>query len=260
MEFLHLCCSSNSVLAFSPTLRHSNTSLLSYSQPHRLSPSRPRLTANCRGGIRGDGPLSTTSAYEILGVDSGCSEAELKAAFRAKVKKYHPDVSRDGDSDTVIRRVIQAYQILSNYSRSEIIERECLDPFDEPECEAFDLFVNELLCMGKGCPYPCVETAPQAFTFATSTGTARATSQGTGEDSQVQAAVGQCPRSCIHYVTPSQRIILGELLDSIMDVPYDTSAEADLLYSLIVKARFENNRYRKPNKQPRDSSEHVDWY
>lgn len=116
---------------------------------------------------------------------------------------------------------------------------------------------------------------------------------GTGEDYQVQAAVAQCPRSCIHYVTPSQRIVLEELLDrcehfsgfmlrfdrgfsnvrlltkvysallfccSIIDAPYDTSAEADFLYSLIVKARFENNRYRKPKKQPRSSSEHVDWY
>ncbi|KAJ6434428.1 hypothetical protein OIU84_018025 [Salix udensis] len=38
---------------------------------------------------------------------------------------------------------------------------------------------------------------------------------GHGEDYQVQLAVGQCPRSCIHYVTPSQRVILEEFLDSI---------------------------------------------
>lgn len=28
--------------------------------------------------------------------------------------------------------------------------RECLDPFEEPECEALDVFVNEFLCIGKG--------------------------------------------------------------------------------------------------------------
>jgi hypothetical protein len=33
-----------------------------------------------------------------------------------------------------------------------------------------------------------------------------------------------------------------------------------LLYSLIVKARFENNRFRKPKKQPKTSTEHVDWF
>lgn len=137
---------------------------------------------------------------------------------------------------------------------------ECLDPFDQPEGEAFDLFVNETVCIGKGCPFSCVKKARHAFTFSSLTGTAQATSQGHGEDYQVHLAAGQCPRSCIHYVTPSQRIVLEELLGSIMSTPYDTSAEADLLYSLIVKARFENNRYQKPKKQPKASTEHVDWF
>ncbi|KAE8684108.1 microtubule-binding protein TANGLED-like [Hibiscus syriacus] len=77
-------------------------------------------------------------------------------------------------------------KILSNYSRSEII---------------------------RGCPYSCVKRAPHAFTYDPLTGTERATSQGHSKDSQVQLAVDQCPRSCIHFVTPSQRIILEELLD-----------------------------------------------
>ncbi|KAL4575703.1 hypothetical protein LXL04_011787 [Taraxacum kok-saghyz] len=29
------------------------------------------------------------------------------------------------------------------------LHSECLDPFDVPECEAFDIFVNESLCAGK---------------------------------------------------------------------------------------------------------------
>ncbi|GJW49118.1 hypothetical protein Tco_0090469 [Tanacetum coccineum] len=198
------------------------------------------------------------------------------------VKQFHPDVRKsddDGSSDTMIRRVIQAYEnrkralsrladicylslpvVLSNLSKSEIIESECLDPFDAPESEALDIFVNEVLCVGKGCPYSCVKTAPHAFNFSTSTGTAQATSQGHGEDYQVQLAVGQCPRSCIHYVTPSQRVILEELLGSILNMPFDCSAEADLLYSLIVKAKFENNRYKKPKKQPKEATKHVDLY
>ncbi|XP_004307085.1 PREDICTED: uncharacterized protein LOC101298165 isoform X1 [Fragaria vesca subsp. vesca] len=217
---------------------------------------------NCSGGHGGeDAPLSgSSSAYSVLGVHPTCSQAELKAAFRARVKEFHPDVNRNRKgSDTMIRRVIKAYEMLSNFSRSEIIEEECLDPFDNPECEAFDVFVNEAFCVGKGCPYSCVQRAPHAFTYA-STGTARATSQGHGEDYQVQLAVGQCPRSCIHYVTPSQRDVLEELLDSILNTPFDNSAEVDLLYSLIVKARFENDRYRKPKKPPKASTEHVDWF
>ncbi|XP_058738577.1 uncharacterized protein LOC131610605 [Vicia villosa] len=222
--------------------------------------NKTRMSCSCRG--RDDDPLSTFSAYGVLGVQPNCSAAEIKAAFRAKVKQFHPDLNRDENetSDVMIRRVIQAYQILSNYTPSQIIETECLDPFDRPECEAFDLFVNELLCVGKACSNPCVERASHAFTFVPSTGTARAFSQDQGEDYQVQCAVGQCPRSCIHYVTPSQRILLEELLHSILDVPYDTSAEAELLYSLITKAKFENNRYQKPKKKSKFSTQHVDWF
>ncbi|XP_027352650.1 uncharacterized protein LOC113863313 [Abrus precatorius] len=217
-------------------------------------------SCSCSYRDRDDGPLSTASAYTVLGIHPHSSPADIKAAFRAKVKQFHPDHNRDPNSDTIIRRVIQAYRLLSNYTPSQFIQSECLDPFDTPECEAFDLFVNQLLCVGKACSNSCVERAPHAFTYDSSTGTARASSQGHGEDYQVQCAVGQCPRNCIHYVTPSQRILLEELLDSIVDAPYDTSAEADLLYSLITKARFENNRYQKPKKQPKASSEHVDWF
>uniref|UniRef100_A0A6N2L9D9 TIR domain-containing protein n=1 Tax=Salix viminalis TaxID=40686 RepID=A0A6N2L9D9_SALVM len=43
---------------------------------------------------------------------------------------------------------------------------------------------------------------------------------------------------------------------SVLKVPYDCSAVADLLYSLIIEARFENNRFQKPKKQPKTSSNH----
>jgi ferredoxin len=105
----------------------------------------------------------------------------------------------------------------------ELHTRECLDPFDHPECEALDVFVNEVLCVGKRCSYPCFETASHVFS-CDSSGTARAMSQGHGEDYRVQSAVNQCPRNCIHYVTPSQRIILEELLDRYM-----------LLFTLLEK-------------------------
>ncbi|CAI9102226.1 OLC1v1000465C1 [Oldenlandia corymbosa var. corymbosa] len=133
-----------------------------------------------------DESLSTSAAYDVLGIAPNCTPAQLKAAFRAKVKEFHPDVRQDeGNSDIMIRRVIRAYEMLSDYSRSEIIERECSDPFDEPECEAFDIFVNEAMCIGKACPYSCVKRAPQAFEFSSLTGTARATSQGSSSTTMI---------------------------------------------------------------------------
>ncbi|KAL5060996.1 hypothetical protein RYX36_032600 [Vicia faba] len=44
---------------------------------------KTRTSCSCRG--RDDDPLSTFSAYTVLGVQPNCSAAEIKAAFRAKV-------------------------------------------------------------------------------------------------------------------------------------------------------------------------------
>ncbi|KAF6995748.1 hypothetical protein CFC21_012197 [Triticum aestivum] len=203
-------------------------------------------------------PLATP--FQVLGLDAlaGYSAAQLKAAFRARVKEFHPDVCKDTENaDLIMRRVLEAYEMLSG-NMGMMLERNNVDPFDEPECEARDIFVNELLCIGTGCPYSCVKRAPHAFAFADDIGTARAISQGNGDDYPVQLAVGQCPRKCIYYVTPCQRTILEEVLASILMTPWDLS-EAAVLDSLTSKAMFENNRYRKPKREAKSSSDYVDW-
>ncbi|CAL4893415.1 unnamed protein product [Urochloa decumbens] len=223
---------------------------------------RPRVSALGGGGEGEAGRILDPCAtpLQILGLDAtGCySAAQLKAAFRARVKEFHPDVCKDPENaDLMIRRVIEAYQMLSG-NQEMMVERNNVDPFDEPECEARDIFVNELLCIGTGCPYSCVKRAPHVFSFSDDIGTARAISQGNGEDDLVQLAVGQCPRKCIHYVTPCQRTILEDVLSSALMAPYDL-AEAAVLDSLLTKAKFENNRYTKPKRGANSSSDYVDW-
>ncbi|XP_042456350.1 uncharacterized protein LOC122040926 [Zingiber officinale] len=246
----------------------------------RTSPSSPRhrtkihLEPRCRSwrfecragnsGAERDGvdwaSSPTASPYQILGVDpAGCSQAELKAAFRARVKEFHPDLSKDKrQAETLIKRVIKAYEILSKKHQDEPYLRPGTDPFEEPECEAYDLFINEFQCFGKGCPYSCVKTAPEAFAFCVENGTAHVISQDHGNDYLVQLAVGQCPRRCIHYVTPAQRAVLENILQSALNTPFDLT-ETLLLDSLISKAKFENNRYQKPKRKPKISTEYVDW-
>ncbi|KAF6135106.1 hypothetical protein GIB67_040417 [Kingdonia uniflora] len=252
---------------------YSNSRNSSYFQSVR-SFSRCPCMVSCKKSEGGDHEklMTRSSASNVLGVKLNCSLVELKSAFRSKVKQFHPDIYHMdvGDSDQMIRRVLQAYEILSTNSSPESSEREPLDPFDDPECEAFDLFVNETLCAGKGCFDSCVAAAPYAFFFASPTDTARATSQvltckyaacvGYGNGYEVHIAVGQCPRNCIHYVTPCQRVILEELLDGILSAPYNGLVEADYMYSLIIKAEFENNRYQKPKKQPESPTQNVDWF
>ncbi|WOK95995.1 hypothetical protein Cni_G04702 [Canna indica] len=202
----------------------------------------------------------SASPYQVLGVDpSCCFPDQLKAAFRARVKEFHPDVCKDmKDADAIIKRVIRAYEILSKNHKDEPFLRPGTDPFEEPECEAYDIFINEFQCIGKECPYSCVKMAPHAFSFSPENGTARVFSQGHGDDYQVHLAVGQCPRRCIHYVTPAQREVLEDLLESALTAPYDLT-EAAFLESLLSKAKFENNRYHRPKRKPKVSTEYVDW-
>jgi hypothetical protein len=45
---------------------------------------------------------------------------------------------------------------------------------------------------------------------------------------------------------------------SVLMTPHDLS-EAEVLYSLTSKAMFENNRYKKPKRETKSSSDYVDW-
>lgn len=49
-----------------------------------------------------------------------------------------------------------------------------------------------------------------------------------------------------------------DIMPSALMAPYDL-AEAAVLDSLLSKAKFENNRYRKPKRGAKSSSDYVDW-
>ena len=55
--------------------------------------------------------------YEILGVPTSASTSNIRAAYRQRVKKYHPDTSDYIDSVTIFKQLKAGYDVLSNRER-----------------------------------------------------------------------------------------------------------------------------------------------
>ncbi|MFT5220882.1 MAG: curved DNA-binding protein [Planctomycetota bacterium] len=52
--------------------------------------------------------------YKLLGVSRDATKAEIKTAYRKLARKYHPDVSKETDSDEKFKEVGEAYEVLKN--------------------------------------------------------------------------------------------------------------------------------------------------
>jgi curved DNA-binding protein CbpA len=56
--------------------------------------------------------MDGSDPHDVLGVSANASEEEIKRAYRAKVKQYHPDVSDAEDAETKFKRIHEAYNSL----------------------------------------------------------------------------------------------------------------------------------------------------
>jgi hypothetical protein len=61
--------------------------------------------------------------YSVLGLTSRASDGDIKAAYRERVKRLHPDVNRAPDAEQRIREVNQAYEVLGDRAARAAYDR-----------------------------------------------------------------------------------------------------------------------------------------
>ena len=52
--------------------------------------------------------------YEVLGLQKGASDDEIKKAYRKLSKQYHPDINKEADAEEKFKEITEAYEILSD--------------------------------------------------------------------------------------------------------------------------------------------------
>jgi molecular chaperone DnaJ len=57
--------------------------------------------------------------YEVLGVERGATDAEIKRAFRKLAQQWHPDVNGTPEADARFKEINEAYQVLSDPQRRQ---------------------------------------------------------------------------------------------------------------------------------------------
>ena len=61
--------------------------------------------------------------YEILGLQRGASEEDIKKSYRKMAKKYHPDVNKDDDADLKFKEVNEANEVLSDPEKRKLYDQ-----------------------------------------------------------------------------------------------------------------------------------------
>ncbi|XP_010274644.1 PREDICTED: dnaJ homolog subfamily B member 8-like isoform X2 [Nelumbo nucifera] len=96
---------------------------------------------------------SSTSYYNVLGVDKNSSVTDIRNAYRRLAMQWHPDrwtrtPSLLGEAKRKFQQIQEAYSVLSDEGKRTMYDAAlCYDPDDETEDEGLTDFVQEMLSL-----------------------------------------------------------------------------------------------------------------
>ncbi|TVX94322.1 molecular chaperone DnaJ [Paenibacillus agilis] len=61
--------------------------------------------------------------YEVLGVNKGSGDDEIKKAYRKLARQYHPDVNKAADAEDKFKEVKEAYDVLSDTQKRAVYDQ-----------------------------------------------------------------------------------------------------------------------------------------
>lgn len=69
--------------------------------------------------------------YEVLGVQKGVSDADLKSAYRKQALKWHPDRNKTPDAEKKFKEINHAYEVLSDPKKRQLYDQYGKEAFEK---------------------------------------------------------------------------------------------------------------------------------
>ena len=82
-----------------------------------------QLLRNLQNHIHSEIFVMGKDYYKILGCSKGCSEDDLKKAYRKMALKYHPDKNKSPGAEEKFKEIAEAYDVLSDPKKREIFDK-----------------------------------------------------------------------------------------------------------------------------------------